>query len=56
MISKWIILDEIKLELLKIGTSTQKCIAICDSKEIAIRTAEKCIDAWQVIEIPYGDC
>ena len=46
---KWIVLDEIKLELQKDNNGN---VELFDSKEVAILKA-KC-DSWQVVEIPFG--
>lgn len=53
MRSKWILLDEINLELIKTEDST---VRMFELKEYAIKWAEKHITGWQVIEIPFGDC
>lgn len=53
MKSKWILLDEINLELIKTKDGT---VLMFEFKDSAIEWAEKHKNSWQVIEIPFGDC
>ena len=53
MTNKYIILDEIKLELLKTKDGS---VRMFQFREMAIDWAEYHCKAWQVIEIPFGDC
>ena len=53
MKDKYIILDEINLELLTLD----EAVGLFNSKEEAIDNAKhQGIDGWQVIAIPFGDC
>jgi len=53
MTNKYIILDEIELELLK--TEDGK-VRMFQFKDNARDWAERHCNAWQIIEIPFGDC
>ncbi len=55
MVTKWIILDEIKLELIK---DKDENIMLFDYKAYAITYAEKAgkyLYGWQIIEVPFGE-
>lgn len=51
MRSKWILLNEIELELVKYDGT----VLMFEFKDQAIAWAEKHMNDWQVIEIPFGD-
>jgi len=53
MINKYILLDEIELRLITEGKDR---VRVFDSRDEALDYAEAFVDAWQLIEIPYGDC
>ena len=52
MRSKWILLDEINLELIKTEDGT---VRMFELKDHAIIWAERYVTGWQVIEIPFSD-
>lgn len=53
MKSKWILLDELNLELVKTKDGT---VRMFEFKDSAIEYGERYVTGWQVIEIPFGDC
>ena len=55
MIKRYIILDEVKLELLQTG-GDYSTTAIFNTRTEAIKGAEaQGISAWRIIDIPYHD-
>lgn len=51
MTNKYIILDEIKLEIVK----ERKESLVFDTEEQATKYAKNNVVGWQVIEVPFGD-
>ena len=53
MKNKYILLDEINLDLVRLSDGTVRMFEFRDS---AIEYGEKHVTGWQVVEVPFGDC